>query len=52
MPDREQRLRELAYQLWEQAGYPHGRADEFWLAAEKLLAAEEPPPDPAPEPAP
>ncbi len=23
----------LAYELWEQAGRPDGRSDEFWLTA-------------------
>jgi len=26
-------IRELAYELWEQAGRPYGRSDEFWFAA-------------------
>jgi hypothetical protein len=26
-------IRELAYKLWEQAGRPDGRSDEFWFAA-------------------
>ena len=26
-------IRELAYELWEQAGRPDGRSDEFWFAA-------------------
>ena len=26
-----------AYELWQQAGYPHGRDLEFWLAAEQKL---------------
>ena len=29
----EQAVRECAYQLWEQAGRPEGRADEFWHRA-------------------
>lgn len=30
----EQVVRERAYLLWEQAGQPEGRSDEFWLEAE------------------
>ena len=26
-------VRELAYELWERAGRPDGRSDEFWFAA-------------------
>ena len=33
MSDHEERHRALAYRLWEEAGYPHGRADEFWYTA-------------------
>ena len=29
-----------AYFLWEAAGYPHGRANEFWLEAEAMELAE------------
>lgn len=30
-------VRNLAYNLWEQAGRPEGRDQEFWLEAERLL---------------
>jgi hypothetical protein len=33
MSVREESVRELAYALWEQAGRPNGRRDEFWYAA-------------------
>ena len=33
MRDTERVIRELAYELWEQAGRPHGRPDDFWFAA-------------------
>ena len=26
-----------AYELWQQAGAPEGRSDEFWFAAEREL---------------
>lgn len=45
MADHEQRLRELAYRLWEEAGYPSGRADEFWYTAVEILTSETRPPD-------
>jgi hypothetical protein len=30
-------VRERAYQLWQRAGGPEGRSDEFWFAAEHEL---------------
>ena len=59
----EKAVRELAYELWEQAGRPDGRSDEFWFAARAELesgapAAEKreadapvPPPKASPAPA-
>lgn len=49
--EREQRIRERAKQLWEEAGQPTGRDNEFWLEAESLVEAEilkEAPPKPPP----
>ncbi len=34
----EEKQRELAYKLWEKAGRPEGRQDEFWQEAEQTLA--------------
>lgn len=34
--DRLQRIREIAYGLWEKEGYPEERHEEFWLRAEKI----------------
>lgn len=34
-------IRERAHQLWEQAGKPEGREDEFWQAAEQELRNED-----------
>ena len=31
--DRTEQQRERAYELWEQAGRPEGRHDEFWAQA-------------------
>lgn len=36
----EDKLRELAYKLWEEAGRPSGRQEEFWQQAEERLAQE------------
>ena len=37
----EQRIRERAYQIWEEAGRPEGKAVEHWLQAEAEIAASE-----------
>ena len=34
-------VRQLAYELWEQAGRPEGRSDEFWFAARYELERRE-----------
>ena len=36
-----QTIRERAHQLWEEAGKPEGREDEFWYEAERLLREEQ-----------
>jgi hypothetical protein len=35
--ERLQRIREIAYSLWEKEGSPEGRHDEFWLRAEAIV---------------
>jgi hypothetical protein len=40
-PEREHRVRERAYYLWESEGKPHGRDVEFWERARELVAMEE-----------
>jgi hypothetical protein len=35
----EQRIRERAYEIWNASGREHGRADEYWLSAERELLA-------------
>jgi hypothetical protein len=40
-PEREARIRELAYSLWEAEGRPQGRAEEFWQRASAEIGAEE-----------
>ncbi|PSO21590.1 DUF2934 domain-containing protein [Bradyrhizobium sp. MOS003] len=37
----EQDIRERAHRLWEQAGRPEGRDEEFWSAAEQELRNED-----------
>ncbi len=39
--DRETRIRELAYSLWEKEGRPEGRAEEYWERARRVIEAEE-----------
>ena len=34
--NREQRIRERAYQLWDQDGRPEGRAEEYWHRARAI----------------
>jgi hypothetical protein len=34
----EEQIRVRAHELWQQAGKPEGRDDEFWRQAEKELA--------------
>jgi hypothetical protein len=40
-PEREQRIRERAYHLWEADGRPDGRDKEHWERAEELIGMEE-----------
>jgi hypothetical protein len=35
----EQRIRERAYELWATSGYPHGRDEDHWCAAEREIIA-------------
>ena len=46
MTEREQRIRQRAEQLWEQAGKPVGRDEEIWLEAELQISVEDNRPDP------
>ena len=36
-----QRIRERAHDLWEQAGKPDGREEHFWLEAERQIREEQ-----------
>ena len=40
MTDRDERIREIAYFLWLEEGYPEGAAERHWLAAETLVESE------------
>jgi Protein of unknown function (DUF2934) len=40
-PQREQRIRERAYHLWETDGKPHGHDVEYWERARELIGMEE-----------
>jgi hypothetical protein len=37
MSGHEEAIRRLAYALWERAGCPDGRSDEFWHAARREM---------------
>ena len=41
MNSTEQMIREQAYELWDLAGRPDGRSDEFWFAAKAEFEREE-----------
>ena len=41
MNENEQMIREQAYELWDLAGRPDGRSDEFWFAARAEFEREE-----------
>ena len=48
MSDVERRVRERAYQLWEEAGYPPDRSDDFWYRARQEIESDIPPVGDAP----
>jgi len=41
--DHEERIRDIAYGLWEKEGEPEGRSDEFWHRAVAIAAQEDAP---------
>jgi hypothetical protein len=44
MDESSNRIRELAYEIWQEQGCPDGQAEEHWLAAEReILSGGEPP---------
>ena len=40
-PEREQRVRERAYAMWENDGKPHGRDVEYWERAREMIGKED-----------
>jgi hypothetical protein len=41
MDNREERIRQKAHELWEQAGRPQDRAEDHWSEAERLIDRED-----------
>lgn len=39
--EREEKIRSVAYSIWETEGYPAGRDLEHWLKAETICAAQD-----------
>jgi hypothetical protein len=39
--DREERVRQRAYEIWQSEGHGHGRHEDHWHQAEREIAAEE-----------
>jgi hypothetical protein len=39
--DREERIRQRAYMIWQSEGHQHGRDEDHWHRAEREIAAEE-----------
>lgn len=37
----QEKIRDRAFQLWDRAGQPEGRDQEFWFDAERELAEED-----------
>ena len=50
--DREERIRQRAYAIWQSEGHGNGREEEHWHRAEREIAAEEAAPNKAPGRAP
>jgi Protein of unknown function (DUF2934) len=42
LKNREQRIREIAYRLWEESGRPSEQQDKHWQAARQILIAQDP----------
>ena len=41
MNGNEQRIREIAFYLWEQEGYPDGQAERHWRMAKEMIEKED-----------
>ena len=35
-PDRDEEIRQLAYKIWQEAGYPNGSDLQHWLKAQEI----------------
>ena len=46
--DRDERIKQRAYELWQSEGHDHGRHEDHWHRAEREIAAEERGPTAAP----
>jgi hypothetical protein len=46
--DREERIKQRAYAIWQSEGHRHGRHEDHWHRAEREIAAEEAGPGEAP----
>jgi len=46
--DREERIRQRAYTIWQSEGHQHGLHEDHWHRAEREIAAEETPASKAP----
>jgi hypothetical protein len=42
MSAEQDKIKDLAYRLWQESGGPHGRDMDFWLDAEAKLKAAKP----------
>lgn len=40
MSERQQAIRDRAYEIWQRAGEPHGQYDEHWYQAEREIEDE------------
>lgn len=47
MSAEQEKIKDLAYRLWQDAGSPHGRDQEFWYAAETQVKGAKPAKAPA-----
>lgn len=41
MTDADDKIRDRAYQLWDEAGQPEGREQDFWYQAERELSTDD-----------
>ena len=41
LPNRDERVEMLAFQIWEEAGKPEGRSEEHWYLACEMIDAED-----------